>query len=393
MASNNDKTTFNKVINRRNTNSLKWDVGEQELPMWVADMDFKTAQCVTDAIVNKAKSGVFGYQIVPDAWYDAYINWWKSRHGLEIKRDFLCFCTGVVPAITSSIKRLTNVGDNVVVLTPVYDIFFHSIENTGRHTLECPLAYENGRYSIDFADLEAKLAEPLSTLLLLCNPHNPVGKVWSKGDLARIGDLCAKHGVTVLSDEIHCDITAPGVNYTPFAAVSDVCREVSVTAISPSKAFNIAGLQSAAVFSSNEQIRAKVVRGLNSDEIAEPNAFAIEATVAAFSEEGAKWLDGLREHIAKNKATAVEFLRKSLPQVLPIEQDATYLMWLDCSALTDDGQKLADFIRAQTGLFVNCGNKYRGNGRYFLRLNVACPQSTLLDGLHRLKQGILKFSR
>ena len=387
MASN-----FNKTINRRNTNSLKWDVAERELPMWVADMDFKTADCVTNAIVAKAKSGVFGYQIVPDGWYEAIINWWRTRHAFTIGKDWLCFCTGVVPAITSSIKRLTNVGDSVVVLTPVYDIFFHSIENTGRHTLECPLVYENGRYSIDFADLEKKLAEPLSTLMLLCNPHNPVGKVWTKDELAKIGDLCVKYGVTVFSDEIHCDLTAPGVDYTPFASASEECCAHSVTAISSSKAFNLAGLQSAAVFIRDEQIRNKVVRGLNSDELAEPNAFAVEATVAAFSDEGGAWLDGLREHIAKNKATAVEYIKKNLPEVKPIEQDATYLMWLDCSAIADDAEKLCDCIRAETGLFVSAGNKYRGNGRYFLRLNVACPESTLKDGLNRLKNGIKKFN-
>ena len=382
---------FNKIINRRNTNSLKWDVGENELPMWVADMDFQTAKCVTDAVVAKAKSGVFGYQIVPDKWYDAYANWWKGRHDFAIEKDWLCFCTGVVPAITSSIKRLTNVGDNVVVLTPVYDIFFHSIENTGRHTLECPLDYLDGKYSIDFAELEKKLADPLSTLLLLCNPHNPVGKVWTRDELKRIGDLCAKHGVVVFSDEIHCDLTAPDVQYVPFASVSERCKSNSVTAVSCSKAFNLAGMQSAAVFASNGQIRAKVVRGLNSDEIAEPNAFAVEAAVAAFSEEGALWLDGLRRHVDSNKKVAAKFVRDNLPEIKSIAQDATYLMWLDCSAITDDAAKLCDFIRSETGLFISAGNKYRGNGRYFVRLNVACPEQTLLDGLNRLKQGLSAY--
>ena len=381
---------FNDVINRRNTNSLKWDVGEHELPMWVADMDFPTAECVTKAIVKKAKSGVFGYQIVPDEWYNA-INYWWLRYDLDIKKEWLCFCTGVVPAITSSIKRLTNVGDNVVVLTPVYDIFFHSIENTGRHVLECPLVYENGSYGIDFDDLERKLALPTSTMLLLCNPHNPIGKVWTNDELCRIGNLCAKNGVTVFSDEIHCDLTAPKIKYTPFASASEVCKDISVTAISASKAFNLAGLQSAAVFSANQQIRDKVVRGLNSDELAEPNAFAIEAIVAAFSNNGLTWLNALREHIAENKANVEEFLKVSLPEIKPIAQDATYLMWLDCSAFTDDAEKLCDFIRSQTGLFVSAGNKYRGNGRYFVRLNVACPEATLNDGLKRLKEGIRKF--
>ena len=383
-------TDFDKVVNRRNTDSLKWDVAENELPMWVADMDFPTAPCITQAVLNKAASGVFGYQIVPDGWYAAITNWWQTRHNFTIERDWLCFTTGVVPAITSCVKRLTNVGDNVVVLTPVYDIFFHSIENTGRHTLECPLCYDGAQYSIDFKDLEVKLSHEQSTLMILCNPHNPIGKVWSKQELDRIGKLCAKYGVTVLSDEIHCDLTEPNTQYVPFASVSAVCRDISVNAISASKAFSIAGLQSAAVFVANERLRNAVVRGLNSDEVAEPNAFACEATIAAFNE-GGEWLDGLRKYISDNRRLVGEYLAKNLPQLKLIRQDATYLLWVDCSAITDDAELLCDFIREQTGLYLNCGTKYRGNGRYFIRINVACPKSTLLDGLDRLKSGVEQY--
>ena len=384
---------FNDVINRRNTNSLKWNVGDNELPMWVGDMDFQTAPAVTEAIIKKAKSGVFGYQIVPDEWYNAIIRWWQVRHDFTIGKDWLCFCTGVVPAITSSIKRITNVGDNVVVMTPVYNIFFNSIENTGRHALESPLKYENGAYSIDWDDLEAKLAHPQSTMLLLCNPHNPVGKVWSKEELKHIGNLCVKHGVAVFSDEIHCDLVPLDVKYTPFASVSGVNMAISVTAISASKAFNLAGLQAAAVFIENEVLRKKVVRGLNSDELAEPNAFAIEATIAAFSYESGIWLNGLRDYICENKQTAETFFEISLPEIKAISQDATYFMWLDCSAVTDNSAELAEFIRKETGLYVSSGTIFRGNGNYFLRLNVACPEPTLRDGLNRLKEGIKKYQQ
>ena len=383
-------TDFDKVVNRRNTGSVKWDVGESELPMWIADMDFQTAPCITQALLNRASSGVFGYQTVPDKWYQAIINWWRTRHDLVIDKDWLCFVTGVVPAITSCVKRLTNVGDNVVVLTPVYDIFFHSIENTGRHTLESPLAYDGTGYSIDFDDLERKLAHPLSTMMILCNPHNPVGKVWSKQELARIGELCAKHGVTVLSDEIHCDLTEPNTSYTPFASVSPLCRDISVNAVSSSKAFSIPGIQSAAVFVPNIHIREAVVRGLNSDEVAEPNVFACEAAIAAFTE-GGQWLDELRAHISRNRVIAGEFLSKNIPQVKLIAQDATYLLWIDCSAFCDDSDDLCNFLRINTGLYLNCGTKYRGNGRYFVRMNIACPKVTLLDGLDRLKIGIDKY--
>ena len=381
---------FDKIINRRGTGSLKWDVADGELPMWVADMDFPTAPCVTNAVLKKAKTGVFGYQIVPDEWYNAIINWWRSRHGLTIEKDWLCFVTGVVPAITSCVKRLTNIGDSVVVLTPVYNIFFNSIENSGRHVLECPLSYDGEGYSIDFSDLETKLSQPNSTLLIFCNPHNPVGKVWSTEELSHVGELCKQYGVTVLSDEIHCDLTEPNVGYVPFASVTDACRDNSVTAISASKAFSIAGLQSAAVFIPNERLRNAVVRGLNSDEVAEPNSFACEATIAAFNE-GGEWLDELREYISQNRCLVAEFLAKNLPQVKLIRQDATYLLWLDVSEVCDDAKELCDFIREQTGLYVNSGNQYRGNGKHFVRLNVACPKSTLNDGLRRLKKAIKLF--
>lgn len=381
---------FDKIINRRGTGSVKWDVKENELPMWIADMDFPTAPCITEAILNKAASGVFGYQIVPDEWYDAIINWWRTRHGLTIHKDWLCFSTSVIAAVTSCVKSITNIGDNVVVMTPVYDMFFHSIENTGRHTLECPLAYDGEKYSIDFDDLDKKLSNPQSTMLILCNPHNPVGKIWSSDELAKIGELCKLHGVTVLSDEIHCDLTEPNVGYVPFASVSETCKDISVTALSASKAFSIPGLQSAAVFVANEHLRAKVVRGLNSDEVAEPNVFACDAIIAAFNE-GGEWLDEVRAYISANRKLVGEYIKTNLPQLKLIDQDATYLLWVDCSSVTDNSGHLCEFIREHTGLYLNCGARYRGNGRYFIRLNVACPKAMLLDGLNRLKLGVEKY--
>lgn len=378
---------FDERTNRRNTGSLKWDVGENELPMWVADMDFKTAPAVTEAVVKKAQSGIFGYQIVPDAWYDAVIGWWRSRHGFSIRKEWLCFCTGVIPALTSAVKRITNGGDNVVVQTPVYDIFFHSVENTGRHVLENRFTYTDGVYATDFADLEQKLALPATTMLILCNPHNPTGQIRTKEELQKIGELCAKYGVTVFSDEIHCDLTVPNADYVPFASVNEVCAQNSVTAIAASKAFNLAGLQSAAVFVPDENLRNKIVRGLNGDEVAEPNVFAVDATVAAFTE-GGDWLDALRSYIAQNREFAHAYLRAHVPQVRPIRQNATYLLWIDCRAVTDDAQALCDFIRGKTGLYVTAGNQYRGNGNVFVRINAACPRERLQDGLQRFAAGV-----
>lgn len=383
------KYNFDELTDRRNTNSLKWDVGENELPMWVADMDFKTAPEVIDAVIARAKSGIYGYQIVPDEWYKAVAGWWTKRHNFEVEEEWLCFCTGVIPAVTSAVKRITNVGDNVVVQTPVYDIFFHSVENTGRHVLENKLSYDGEKYSIDFADLEAKLSDPLTTMLILCNPHNPAGKVWAREELVKIGALCKKYGVTVLSDEIHCDLTEPNVEYTPFASASEECKSISVTCVAASKAFNLAGLQSAAVIIPDEGLRNKIVRGLNSDEVAEPNAFAIAATIAAFTK-GGEWLDELREYISENRRTAAKFIERELPELKVIGQDATYLMWIDCSAVTYDAEKLCDNIRKKTGLFITAGNQYRGNGHFFVRINVACPRVRLLDGLARFKEGVKK---
>lgn len=384
------KYSFDVPVDRRGTNSLKWDVAPGELPMWVADMDFKTAPAIGEAVMHRAESGVYGYTVVPDAWYDAIIGWWEKRHAFTIKRDWLCFCTGVVPAISSIVKRLTNVGDRVLLQTPVYDIFFHSVENAGRVVLENRLVYDGAQYHVDFEDLEKKLAEPLTTMMILCNPHNPVGKLWTREELARIGALCRKYGVTVLSDEIHCDLTDPGVEYVPFASVSDECAANCVVCVAASKTFNLAGLQSAAVIVPNTFLRNKVVRGLNSDEVAEPNCFAAEATAAAFTE-GGDWLDELRAYLAENKRLVAETVAREIPEVRVVEQHVTYLLWLDCSALTDNAAELAGFIRRESGLYLSSGNQYRGNGHFFLRMNVACPRATVENGLARFCTSVRKY--
>ena len=235
------KYDFDTPINRKNTNSLKWDVKENELPMWVADMDFATAPEIREAIEKRASHGIFGYTVIPDEWYGAYIGWWKTRHSLEIKEDQLIFCTGVIPAISTAVRKLTTPAEKVLIQTPVYNIFFNSILNNGRVVLENPLKYTGGNYEMDFDDLERKLSDPQTTLMLLCNPQNPGGKIWDKATLERVGELCYENNVTVLSDEIHCDLIDPGKNYVPFASVSEKCRENSITCIAPTKAFNLAG--------------------------------------------------------------------------------------------------------------------------------------------------------
>ena len=381
---------FSKLTNRYNTHSLKWDVESDELPMWVADMDFETAPEIIDALHQRVNHGIFGYNIVPDEYFESIQNWWSSYHRYEMKKEWMMFCTGVVPAISSIVRKITTVGENVLIQSPVYNIFYNSIVNNGRHVLSSDLIYDGNEYHIDFHDLEVKLAMPQTTLMILCNPHNPIGKIWDHKTLQRIGELCAKHHVIVLSDEIHCDITSPNHEYVPFASVSQTNLMNSITCIAPTKAFNLAGLQTACIVAANPILYQKVNRGINTDEVAEPNSFAVAASIAAF-QKGKPWLDELKVYIHNNKQIAIQFIQNYLPQLHVIPSQATYLLWIDCSDISDDSVELVEFIRRKTGLYLSDGYEYGENGKCFIRMNVACPVSRLKDGLTRLQTGILAY--
>ena len=378
---------FDEPVNRRNTHSLKWDVKERELPMWVADMDFQTAPEIQEAIRERAAHGVFGYSIVPEEWYQAYMGWWERRHHFSMEKEWLVFCTGVVPAISSMVRKLTTAGENVLVQTPVYNIFFNSIVNNGRNIAENPLRYDGNTYQMDFEDLERKLSDPQTTLMILCNPHNPVGRIWSREELEQVGELCRKYHVTVISDEIHCDLTSPGQEYIPFASVSENCKNTSITCMAPTKAFNLAGLQTAAVAVPNPNLRHKVWRGLNTDEVAEPNSFAVEAAVAAFMK-GEAWLDSLREYIQENKNFVENFLKKEDLHIRLVPSQATYLLWLDCREMHGSAGEFTQYLREHTGLYLSEGKQYGENGSSFIRMNIACSRSRLEDGLERLAEGV-----
>lgn len=383
---------FDKVIERRKSNSMKWNVAENELPMWVADMDFQTAPEVIDAIKIRADQGCFGYTEIPEKWYQAYINWWKNRHDFVLQKEWLMFCTGVVPAISSIVRKLTTPAEKVLVQTPVYNIFFNSILNNGRQIVENPLKFDGAEYQIDFEDLQRKLSDPQTTMMILCNPHNPIGKIWDRATLEKIGELCFENHVVVVSDEIHCDLTDPGMFYVPFASVSDICRDNSITCVAPTKAFNLAGLQTAAISVPNDVLRHKVWRGINTDEVAEPNAFAVDAAIAAFTQ-GDKWLDNVRTYIYENKQYAVDFVKNEIPQAEVISSDATYLLWIYCKNMIGTAAEAATIIRESTGLYLSAGSQFSGNGADFLRMNIACPRSVLKDGLQRLKVGIQTYER
>ena len=352
--------------------------------MWIADMDFETAPEIRAALQRRLDHGIYGYDDMGPAWYEAYIGWWRDRHGLVMERENLIFSAGVVASISSLVRKLTTPNENVLLQTPVYNIFFNSVVNNGCRVLESPLRRDGADWSIDFADLEAKLADPQTSLMILCNPHNPVGRIWTREELARIGALCRKYRVTVISDEIHCDLTAPGKSYVPFAAVDESCRAVSISCIAPTKTFNLAGMHSSAVYAADPVLRHKAWRALNTDEVAEPNTFAGPAAVAAFTE-GGPWLDALRAYVWENKRLVRDFCDRELPGVKAPVSDATYLIWAEVSALTDDVRDFTERLRAETGLWVTPGTAYGKSGEGFFRMNVACPRAAVEDALGRLK--------
>lgn len=381
------KYDFNKLTERRGTRSVKWDIAEGELPMWIADMDFETAPAVKVAIVKTAEHGIYGYSTTPDEFFTAIADFFNRRYGAGFSPDEMIYSSGIVAAISSIVRKITTPAENVVIQAPVYNIFYNSILNNGRNVLSSDLVYENGEYRIDFCDLEEKLARPQTSLMILCNPHNPVGKIWDRETLAKIAKLCKKHGVKVISDEIHASFTEPGYKYTPFAAASDTAREISISCVSASKAFNLAGLQSAALYVANPELRHKVWRGINTDEVGEPNIFAINANIAAFTECD-EWLDGLNGYIFENRRFAEEYIKNNIPSLRAVRAKATYLLWVDISSVSDDSVDFAEKLRKKTGLFVNDGYEYGECGKHFIRINLATQRKNVEDGLKRLAEFI-----
>lgn len=384
------KYDFQTVPQRRHTNSIKWDIKDNELPMWVADMDFKVAPEIVTTMKEKIDLEAFGYERVGDDYYQAIASWYQNIHHSQIKLDWMLFTTGVVPAISSIIRRVSNVGDNVLVQEPVYNIFYNSIENNGRHVLSNDLVFDGETYQINWEDLESKLSDPLTTIMLFCNPHNPIGKVWSKEEVSKIAQLCQKHHVVLLSDEIHGDLIRKGPDYTPAFSVEGDAKNNVISLVSPSKTFNVAALHAATIIVPDDNLRASVSRGINNDEIAEPNLLAIPGSIAAYTK-AITWYDELIEQLNSNFGYAEEFIRENIPEIKVVSGDATYLIWLDVEKITNDSKKLADFIRKETGLFISAGNVYRGDGNNFLRMNLASPLSMVKDGMNRLAKGIKEF--
>lgn len=378
------KYDFDTQILRRGTDSYKWDSAKSEdvLPMWVADMDFRTAPAIVDALERRVKHGIFGYTRVPDSYYKAVTDWFTRRHGWTIDREWIIYTSGVVPAISAVIKALTVPGDKVVVQTPVYNCFFSSIRNNGCEIVTSPLLHTGNTFAMDYDDLEKKVADPKVKAMLLCNPHNPAGRVWRREELVRLGEICIRHGVTVISDEIHCELVFPEHSYTPFASISDEFLQHSVTCISPSKAFNIAGLQIANIVCADAFLRAKIDRAINDNEVCDVNPFGVIATQAAYNE-GEEWLEQLLEYLYANYLYMQQFCREHLPDFPITVLEGTYLVWVDCRVLDIPSETLEQRLVDEAGLWLNAGTMYGAEGEGFMRWNIACPRAMLVKGLKR----------
>ena len=383
------KYNFDELIERRGTGCVKWDESPSPdvIPLWVADMDFKAAPAILEAVRKRAEHGVFGYTVVGDDYYDAVIGWFQRRHGWTIRREEILYTTGVVPAMSVAIKALTMPGEKVVILSPDYNCFFSSIKNNGCEVLESVLRFSrNNRFEVDFDDFEAKCADEKTTVFLLCNPHNPTGRVWTREELERMNDICLRHGVKVVSDEIHCELMMPGHRFQPFAAVSEQCRQNSVVLNSPSKSFNIAGLQTANIICSQPAWRRRLERAININEVCDLNPFGPVALIAAYNEsEG--WIDALNEYLWGNYQALCDFAAAHLPQWKINKLEGTYLPWIDITATGMTSQAYCDRLYKKAKVWVNPGTMYGPiSGEGYIRLNIACPRSRLLEALERIKK-------
>lgn len=382
---------FDTVINRRGTNSYKWDIVKEEdvIPLWVADMDFKAAPAILEALKKRVEHGVFGYTLVPDSYYEAIINWFARRHNWQIDRSWIIYTTGVVPAVSCAIKALTLPGEKVLIQTPDYNCFFSSIKNNGCEVAENELVRRGDSYEVDFEDFERQCADEKTTVFLLCNPHNPAGRVWTKEELERMSDICLTHGVRVISDEIHCELVMPGHRFTPFAAISDACRDNSVVLNSPTKAFNIAGLQIANIICANPAMRRRIDRAVNINEVCDVNPFGVVALQAAYNE-SEEWLDSLNHYIWGNYLALKEFIAKELPRLEVARLEGTYLAWVDIKATGLTSDEAYEKLMKEGRVYVNSGTMYgRRAGEGYLRINLACPRATLLEGMKRMG-GVLR---
>lgn len=383
---------FSSPTERRGTDSYKWDSAPEAdiIPLWVADMDFETFPGITEALQRRVAHGIFGYTRVPEAYYEAVCNWFGKHHGWHINREDIIYTSGVVPAVSAVIKALTLPGDQVIVQGPVYNCFFSSIRNNGCEMVSNSLIYnkEELHYEIDFDDLERKLAHERARLMLLCNPHNPGGRVWTRDELTRVAELCHKYGVRVVSDEIHCELTLYDNEYVPFGSLPDELSHGSITCCSPSKAFNTAGLQIANIVCRDAEVRNRIDRAININEVCDVNPFGVIALQAAYSDEGYEWLTQLRAYISSNYDLLRERFARELPKCKVMRMEGTYLAWIDCSELHISSDEIEEMLMHENKVWVNAGSMYGTEGAAFIRINMACTSELLNEGITRIVNGL-----
>lgn len=387
------KYDFDTVVDRRNTNSLKYDFhrergkAEDLMPLWVADMDFQTPKEVIDALRQKASHGIFGYSEPKEEYFSALVGWFSSRHGWTPERDKFVLTCGVVFAICMAIRALTQEGDSVLVCQPVYYPFEESIVVNRRKLVVSELIETNGVYEIDFEDFERKIVEKEVKLFLLCSPHNPVGRVWTREELLKIGEICAKHGVFVVADEIHADFTYAGYKHIPFASLSEAFAQNSITCLAPTKTFNLAGLHNSNIYIPNSAVRRLFRQELDRAGYSQSNIMGIVACQAAYTY-GGEWLDELKVYLQGNLDFVRSYLREALPEIRLIEPQGTYLLWLDCRALGLSTQELSAFMQQKAKLWLDDGYVFGKGGKGFERINIACPRSLLKEALERIARAI-----
>lgn len=382
------KYNFDKAYDRHNTNCVKWDLAEKDiLPMWVADMDFEVAEPISAAIVNRAAHHVYGYSFMGDGYYNSVINWMKERKNWSVKKEWIKFSPGVVPAVNMLINALTLPGDEVIIQTPVYYPFHSAIINNKRKLLENPLKLVDGKYYMDYEDLENKFKEHSIKLIILCSPHNPVGRVWSEDELTRLGNLCLKYNVKIIADEIHSDLIYKQYKFTSIASIDEKFADITATCTAPSKTFNLAGLQTSNIIISNEEIRKKFTDVLDENAVMEPNLFGITALEAAYNY-GDEWLDQLMDYLNSNLIFLEDYIDNNIPEIKVIKPEGTYLVWLDFRQLGMSKKELHDFMLDKAKVWFDDGDMFGENGRGFERINIACTKATLNEALERIKNAL-----
>ncbi len=379
------KYNFDELVDRHNSGSYKWDVKNNELPMWIADMDYHVLPEIKEAVIKRLELDAYGYAECPQEYFDSYKSWGKRQHNVDLDTRWMVFATGVVASIDSILKHLVPQGSSVLLQSPVYHVFYHCIENNGLKVVENKLI-DNDNYQIDFASLERQLERKDVKAMILCNPHNPIGRIWSKDELKQIAELCDQNDVLLISDEIHCDITEPGLVYNPIYSVS----KNAIMLVAPTKAFNIAGIQSSIAICANDELREKMAKGFSMDDIGEPNYIASYATIAAFTK-GDEWNKEMREYIYNNKKYVVGFINKELPELKVTDMKATYLMWIDISKYSNDSVKFVNRLRKETGLFLSPGSQFGSGGEGHVRVNIATSLANVKDACERLKKFIKKL--